>query len=199
MRLNNRRYTRVKNSYYIHNAYMDNELLIKGNSGKKVENLQEKLLKLSGIFPNLPVVVIDGYYGEQTKKAVEIFQEINSIPVTGQVDSLTLEKINYYLKNRINLIDEKINYDDIDMSDNVVKLGSKGKYVSDLQILLNIAHNMLPNLDKVKVNGIFDENTKQAVLKFQKEYGIDTDGIVGAVTWDALLDTAENGINGKDE
>ena len=160
--------------------------LVKGNTGKSVEKLQEKLQELSAIFPSLPIVIIDGYYGDITKSTVKKFQELNSIPATGEVDELTWEKIMYFSKRVPNDIKVNKTVDDIDMSDNVVKLGSKGRYVSDLQQYLNIAASKNNNIPTVKVDGIFGEKTQEAVLIFQKEYGLNTDGVVGVITWDTL-------------
>lgn len=170
----------VKNNNYKTN----DSFLVKGNTGKKVEELQEKLQKLSNVFPSLPIVIVDGYYGEITRKTVKMFQELNSIPITGDVDELTWKKINYYVENRE--INNNKTMDDIDLSDNVVKLGSKGKYVSDLQNYLNIAATKFNNIPTVNVDGFFGNKTLQSVLAFQKEFGLTTDGVVGSVTWDAL-------------
>ena len=170
----------VKNNNYKTN----DSFLVKGNTGKKVEELQEKLQKLSNFFPSLPIVIVDGYYGEITRKTVKMFQELNSIPITGDVDELTWKKINYYVENRE--INNNKTMDDIDLSDNVVKLGSKGKYVSDLQNYLNIAATKFNNIPTVNVDGFFGNKTLQSVLAFQKEFGLTTDGVVGSVTWDAL-------------
>ena len=86
-----------------------------------------------------------------------MFQELNSIPITGDVDELTWKKINYYVENRE--INNNKTMDDIDLSDNVVKLGSKGKYVSDLQNYLNIAATKFNNIPTVNVDGFFGNKT----------------------------------------
>lgn len=167
--------------------YNSTELfLVKGNTGKKVEELQEILQKLSGVFPSLPIVIIDGYYGDKTKETVKSFQELNSLPSTGSVDKLTWNKMQFFLKNRKDQIIINKTTDDIDLSDNLVKLGSKGRYVSDLQSYLNIIADKYPDIPKVKVDGIFGDNTLNSVLQFQKKFGLNTDGIVGSVTWDAI-------------
>lgn len=58
---------------------------------------------------------------------------------------------------------------------NVLKLGSKGKEVEDLQKYL-----------KIKVDGDFGPKTEDAVKKFQKENKLVADGIVGEKTWNAM-------------
>lgn len=174
--------------------------LIKGTTGKEVEELQEMLQELSNIFPSLPVVTIDGYYGDVTQDTVKKFQSLNSIPTTGEVDDITWDKIKDFLNNRNQNIPINITTDDIDLSDNVIRIGSKGKYVSDLQTYLNIAANKYPSVSKVKVDGIFGQNTQQSVLEFQRQVGLNTDGVVGVQTWNALYDVSTNEpVSNEDE
>jgi hypothetical protein len=65
-----------------------------------------------------------------------------------------------------------------------VKLGSKNNYVMILQDTLN-------NLGRpLSIDGIFGNNTKSAVINFQKYYGLKADGIVGCNTWKKLTNIA---------
>ena len=57
----------------------------------------------------------------------------------------------------------------------VLKLGSKGKEVEDLQKYL-----------KIKVDGDFGSKTETAVKNWQKVNGLKDDGIVGEKTWNAM-------------
>src|SRR5215510_591295 len=41
----------------------------------------------------------------------------------------------------------------------------------------------------IGVDGLFGRNTEAAVKRFQREQGLDDDGIVGPLTWAALLET----------
>ena len=64
----------------------------------------------------------------------------------------------------------------------VLEMGSDGESVKALQILLNgLGYSC------GKADGIFGEKTLAAVKQFQKENGLDDDGVVGALTWAALL------------
>ena len=55
--------------------------------------IQEQLNRIAQNYPSIPTVLIDGYYGESTKSAVEQFQRIFNLPVTGIVDYPTWYKI----------------------------------------------------------------------------------------------------------
>lgn len=64
-----------------------------GASGQKVEQMQEQLNAISNNYPLIPRIAVDGIYGEETQNAVEVFQKIFGLPVTGIVDYRTWYKI----------------------------------------------------------------------------------------------------------
>ena len=79
-----------------------------------------------------------------------------------------------------------------------LKLGSTGEDVKYLQQVLNatVANNTLV------VDGIFGPITQEAVIVFQRHYGLTVDGIVGFQTWsviDAIIRTTlRRGSTGED-
>ena len=64
-----------------------------GSRGQKVEQLQEQLNAISNNYPLIPKIRVDGIYGEETQRAVEIFQDIFGLPETGEVDYRTWYKV----------------------------------------------------------------------------------------------------------
>lgn len=64
----------------------------------------------------------------------------------------------------------------------LLKKNCTGEPVRALQAILNTK-----GYDCGKADGDFGTNTEKAVIAFQKENGLDADGIVGANTWNALL------------
>ena len=64
-----------------------------GSTGSKVRQMQEQLAVISRSYPAIPRIAADGIYGSKTKEAVETFQRIFSLPVTGVVDFATWYKI----------------------------------------------------------------------------------------------------------
>lgn len=69
----------------------------------------------------------------------------------------------------------------------VVKQGSKGVYVAVLQDALN---NLGYNAGII--DGVFGNNTKNAVVRYQASKGLARDGIVGCNTWKTLTDEIAN-------
>ena len=66
----------------------------------------------------------------------------------------------------------------------LLKQGSKNNYVMILQDALN-------NMGRpLSIDGVFGKNTKNAVINFQKYYGLKADGIVGCSTWKKIASIA---------
>lgn len=174
-------------------------VLKEGDEGEDVERLQNMLMSIVHIYPTLPVVTLDGKYNSETRNAVEEFQNMMGINKTGIVDGNTWDKLKliYDKKDQIKAI-EKIDFNNVvervdlnkglDLSDNVLKEGSRGRYVFRLQEYLRKVATVNTNIPHIDLDGIFGSETKRAVMSFQKEYGLDITGIVDDQTWDKLYD-----------
>lgn len=68
----------------------------------------------------------------------------------------------------------------------IVRSGSSGQSVRELQMALNNRLNPSPNLI---VNGLYTPQTERAVLAFQRSNWLETDGVAGPCTLDALYGT----------
>lgn len=64
-----------------------------GSTGEKVRQIQQQLARISKSYPAIPRIRPDGIYGEDTREAVEVFQSVFGLPVTGVVDYNTWYEI----------------------------------------------------------------------------------------------------------
>lgn len=64
-----------------------------------------------------------------------------------------------------------------------LQMGSVGEHVRVIQEQLNTISNNYPAINKVRVDGIFGEETRMAVETFQDIFRLSSDGIVGFNTW----------------
>lgn len=64
-----------------------------------------------------------------------------------------------------------------------LRRGSKGSYVSLLQTMLM---NKGYNIGACGIDGDFGKDTETAVKQFQRDWGLDVDGVVGEKTWNKL-------------
>jgi peptidoglycan hydrolase-like protein with peptidoglycan-binding domain len=138
---------------------MAEPLLKKGSSGLAVKQLQQALSDL-GYHPG----AADGEFGSKTEAAAKSFQADHDIAVDGIVGDITW-----------------LNIDEADTSNPTIKKGSTGNPVRRAQKRLTLG-----GYDTGGVDGIFGANTESAVKKFQKDFGLAQDGIVGPKTWDKI-------------
>ena len=109
----------------------------------------------------------DGVFGANTENAVKQFQTNNNLVADGIVGRNTWNAL-------LNL----------NPTANTLRRGSRNSAVLYLQQLLLSYLYPITNLD-----GIFGGETERAVVAFQTENGLTADGIVGANTWRALLNS----------
>lgn len=64
-----------------------------GSSGEKVRQLQMQLNRIAQNYPAIPVITVDGIYGERTANSVRAFQRIFNLPQTGITDYPTWYEI----------------------------------------------------------------------------------------------------------
>lgn len=67
--------------------------LSEGSTGENVRTIQTQLNAISNNYPAIPKLRVDGIFGANTKMAVETFQQIFNLPVTGIVDQGTWYEI----------------------------------------------------------------------------------------------------------
>ena len=60
---------------------------------QEIRNLQTFLREIAILDTRIPLLVPDGKFESQTENAVRVFQELNSLSPTGQVDEQTLAEI----------------------------------------------------------------------------------------------------------
>lgn len=147
------------------------ELLKQGSRGTNVTLLQNALNSLG-----FPVGAIDGIFGLLTKNAVMSFQSDKKLKVDGIVGKATISALNdtFTATNPITMTSNNTTYSE-GLIQSVLSFGSRGSDVEVLQDLL-----------KITVDGIFGKNTLNAVQMFQQKNILKVDGIVGPETIKAL-------------
>ena len=69
--------------------------------------------------------------------------------------------------------------------------GSTGADVVRFQRFLLLICKYDKSIPGVRVNGIFDELTEKSVLKLQKDYGFEVNGIVGPLLWRKVVELSK--------
>lgn len=172
---------RVKNEYYKYPG----TVLKEGSRGIYVYALQVYLSLISQFYETIAVPEIDSVFGRTTKNIVIQFQKEFDLPQDGIVGEGTWNKIVEVFLNLLDKIppmDEIITYPGY-----LVEEGASGESVVAIQTYLNKIAEYYPNIPRVKVDGIFGSSTVSQVKAFQRVFNLRSDGIVGEMTWNAML------------
>jgi peptidoglycan hydrolase-like protein with peptidoglycan-binding domain len=150
-------------------------------------NLQKYLRQLAYFDPNIPFVPIDGNEGSNTTDALRAYQARRGLPVTGVADQETWEAL--YEDYLISLEEEAppVGFSPFpsEPKNYALKLGDEGFPVSAVQYILEEIAVFFP-IAPVKVSGIYDDATRDAVSEIQVRYLLPVTGEVDKLTWNAL-------------
>ena len=164
-----------------------------GDRGENVAVIQTELNRISLNYPAIPKVYpVDGIFGPATERAVIAFQRIFGLEPDGIVGKATWYKlINLYTGitrlSELNSEGQRLFGINLQYPD-AISFGNTGEKVVILQFFLSVIASVNPFVPSVPITGEFGEETQNAVIEFQKNAGLDPDGIVGAKTWGAMYD-----------
>lgn len=130
-----------------------------GMRGEDVRQLQQALIDL-GYNPGK----VDGVFGPATQSVIRTFQRNFRLVQDGIVGPVTAAALNRALTEPAYL-----------------RVGSRGPEVVTLKSVLKVL-----GYDPGPINDLFDPTTREAVLAFQRDYGLTPDGIAGPQTFGAL-------------
>lgn len=164
-----------------------------GSVSNDVKNLQLRLNRISRNYPAIPKIYpTDGVYAVETEDAVKEFQRIFNLTPDGIVGRSTwyaVLRIFNAVKRLNELNSEGLRYSDLSSAfAEVLQEGDRSLAVQTLQYLLAYIAIFDNTVPPIPVTGYFGPQTRDAVLAFQSERGLTADGIVGALTWDAIYD-----------
>lgn len=171
-----------------------------GDRGEKVAALQYMLATLSQFDNRIPTVTRDGIYGANTAAAVESFQAIYGLPVTGITDANTWDLIYRVLKNSYDLVlfdSRELNIETVSFPGTVLQIGSTGDGVRTLQEYINTISTVNSNITPVSVTGVYGRATRSAVMQIQGENGLIRTGNVNESTWNTIANEYKNVISSQ--
>lgn len=167
-----------------------------GMRNEEVRTIQRQLNRIGQNYPALgPALPLNGLYDVATEETVRRFQNIFNLDADGIVGKATwyrIKAIYNAVKGLGELISEGLNISETDrIFPRVLQRGDSGTEVQTLQYFLAVLAYFNDALPQIRISGTFDNETEQAVLQFQKQHQLETDGIVGRATWNAIEQSYE--------
>lgn len=147
-------------------TYQDMEPLQSGNVNSQVQAMQQRLIEY-GYFTGQS----DGVFGDATQMAVQRFQMVNGLPVTGVADGLTLMRL---------MADVPISWQGY-LSEMSCVSGDVGLNVYVLQKRLRAMGYF-----EGECTGSFGDLTQKAVAAFQADNALEATGSADAVLWELI-------------
>jgi len=163
-----------------------------GDTGIWVKLLQYYIRVLGCYYPDIPVIEITGFFGPETTDVVMALQRKYNIIEDGVVGIQTwayLDKDYKYIYTKIpeGCLENKTIYPGYMLSK-----GMGDKNVRLIQTYLEKISEYYPSIPKVKVTGMFDEQTEAAVRAIQMQFLGENTGLIGPITWSEIAKLYES-------
>jgi peptidoglycan hydrolase-like protein with peptidoglycan-binding domain len=155
-------------------------------TGRPVWDLQLMLLTISQQYPQIPPLIPDGVFGENTLEAVMVFQRDFHLPVTGVVDNATWDAITRQYHTTMRQIGPPIALRLLPSGTFTIAPGEAREQVSVIQAMFNSLARVLTNFETVIADGINQGVTLENTKRLQDKSGLPVTGIIDRPTWSYL-------------
>lgn len=173
-------------------------VLTLGSSGLGVSNLQYFLSYLSRFYSSIFPATIDGNFENETRQSVISAQNTFGLIEDGVVGELTWNAIyNAYRGIIAEIPLQYVEGNILPFPGIVLRQGSDNDSVLLLQQYINVIAQIFDDVNSVELTGYFGAQTDRAVRSIQEITGLEANGIVGAITWDAITSLYSDIVNGS--
>ena len=166
-----------------------------GDANEDVRTIQLRLNRISANYPAIPKIYpVNGFFDQNTENAVRTFQQVFGLAVDGVVGKATWYRIAYLftaIKGLSELSSEGLSLADVTaVYPEQLELGMRAEAVRELQYFLAVIGNYYEEVPILgSIDGIFGQETQEAVIAVQKLFGLPATGIVDEPTWDQITST----------
>lgn len=152
-----------------------------------IREIQEYLYAMSFYNDNIIRVIPDGIFGTETSLSVRSFQTEYDLPVTGEVDKDTWNKIVKTYRDYVAL--PPCTIDAFPSPTFILSNEHKGTLVYILQAMIKAIGLTYDNIPNIKVTGIYDDDTATAVKFIQQIANLNPTGFTNRLTWNVIVMT----------
>ncbi len=155
--------------------------------GRPIRNIQGFLRYIANTDTDIPPVIPDGVYGEQTEASVYAFQIKYGLSATGQVNYETWQKI-IEVYDEILFVQEKPTTVSVFPSADFIAFpGDESLHLHSIQGLFATLSRTLPQLGYDTATGVHDEESVDTVRKLQRIFGTPQTGIIDRTFWEQFV------------
>ena len=160
-------------------------MIVENTDAKPIRGLQEMLRNISYYVDDVPTIIPDGIFNEETKNSVTSFQRIYGLEPKGEVDSETWDMIREVNENL-----NKIYADPIKLpvfgKRIIINPGDELSELLVIQAMLYAIFLLFPNSPVVEITGIHDDNSVESVIFVQNMSGMEPTGIIDTPTYNQI-------------
>ncbi len=156
------------------------------NNRPEIYELQSMLRLLAQTDSSIPLVNPDGIFGPETERAVLAFQSNMGLSPTGIVDFGTWTAITTAYRSTREFTQKGIAFFPFPPNGYTVERNEKSDLVCIIQIMLSGIDVVYDVFSNVRISGVYDETTENAVRLFQQINRLPQTGLVDVMTWNRL-------------
>lgn len=154
--------------------------------GQPVRSLQTFLRRISQFYKQIPSVIPDGIFGQQTRDAVVSFQAVFALPITGIVDNAVWNKI----IDVFDSIEESVGEPNLirifPSGETVIPLGCSSPCLYAVQGILFELTKYFTNLGSMQITGVNDEACAAVTKNIQTICGLEATGVIDRLVWNSI-------------
>ena len=162
-----------------------------GDTGDLVRTMQYYFEVIALFYEQIPFAPITGVYTEETAAAARAFQQTFALEETGEVDLATWREMQS-VYNGIVAVTPELEGGIVLFPGEILQVGSQGEAVRLLQEYLAFIRETYTEIPSLPIDGVFGNRTLAAVKAYEKRFGLDQNGLVGAATWNSIANTYQD-------
>ncbi|MBR6567314.1 MAG: peptidoglycan-binding protein [Clostridia bacterium] len=151
-----------------------------------VYEIQTYIRNISRLDPQIPSLVPDGIYGEETTESITAFQRKHLLEQTGKVDSDTWNKLLEENDKALFAFSEPIQTAPVKNGDFPLKRGKESHLNGNINLMLLRLSDFYENLSGAVLSPDYTSETERLIGVFQSLTGIPVTGETDKSTWNLL-------------
>lgn len=151
-----------------------------------VRSLQTFLRKISEVYTNIPSLIPDGIFGDDTHNAVIEFKKAFNLPADGIVDFECWNKI---LSVYDDIINDQLPPAPADIFPSNPAIIKESDTHPSLYVIHAMLHNLssyFPNLPNISITGTHDDDSIAITKELQKIFDMEPTGYINTTFWNRL-------------